>query len=886
MESHVEVCRSCQGDPRAAQRCSECHGAALYYRNEVGVLLWEPTLSTTLFEQRSARRSAQRFIFGVLGIIVFLCLASAVAAYALGAWTPTTWMEVAFSEHWASLSLWTALVCGVIALAHALRLYAKRQTLEPLYLHPDATRVIDISEYFDEAAWSVVREAYLLAKEVGSAEVSVAHVFAAAISSKTGGVFMARLGTTFDALKEPLIEVLRAVSRGDEPVLSIPARTVLLSAANMSMQDHRERIGVAELFSQAFLADESLQRILNAVGFPPEHVVHVAQWIRLQEVLRDEQARFVKNAAHKPKNSMNRLMTARSTPLLDRFSEDVTLLARQGYVAPVVAREDVLEQLFRAVSAQKGGVALVGEHGVGKTAIIDALARAMVEELVPKELFDQRIVSVRLPALLAAGDPAQALQRLLSMISEARLSGNVVLVLEGAETLASGAQGSMDLAEALATEIDRGGMFVVLTTTPEAWTSGLERRSIAAKLVRIEVPELDADGAMQVLMARSGFMEYQTHVFYSYAALRKAYELGKRFMRELRMPQAALDVLKEAAVYTKETHGEWSVVSEDDIAHIIEQKTHVPVRAAATAEANTLLDLETRLQARVIGQHSAIESVARAMRRARADVRERKRPIASFLFLGPTGVGKTELAKALAAEYFGNEQNMIRLDMSEYQNQAAVERVVGAPGSTKGGLLTEAVRTKPFSIVLLDELEKAHPDLLTLFLQVMDDGRLTDGVGRTVDFTNVVLIATSNAGSTAIQERLAQGMAVDALRSTLLEGELRSTFRPEFINRFDDVIVFTPLTQTDVQAIAALLMQGLRSRMEEQGMRLEIDDEALAELAHDGFDPLYGARPLRRLVQDRVETAIADAVLRKQAVRGSTLVVHKGGVVEVQAQTL
>lgn len=275
-------------------------------------------------------------------------------------------------------------------------------------------------------------------------------------------------------------------------------------------------------------------------------------------------------------------------------------------------------------------------------------------------------------------------------------------------------------------------------------------------------------------------------------------------------------------------------------------------------------------------------AVAQAMRRARAELREGKRPIANFLFLGPTGVGKTETAKSLAAEYFGREDNMVRLDMSEYQDAGSVNRMIGAPGDERGGFLTEAVRKNPFSIVLLDEIEKAHPDILNLFLQVMDDGRLTDGVGRTVDFTNVVLIATSNAGTQFIQDEVQKGTDTSQIRMMLLERELKGIFRPEFLNRFDAIIVFTPLTPDDVERIAWLLLKKIEARLAEKGILFRADDAAVEALARSGYDPLFGARPLRRVMQDRVENQLADLILRGSVSRRDTIALGADGTLTVE----
>jgi ATP-dependent Clp protease ATP-binding subunit ClpB len=292
--------------------------------------------------------------------------------------------------------------------------------------------------------------------------------------------------------------------------------------------------------------------------------------------------------------------------------------------------------------------------------------------------------------------------------------------------------------------------------------------------------------------------------------------------------------------------------------------------------------LEEGLHGRVVGQEEAVKAVASALRRARAAVREAKRPIANLLFLGPTGVGKTEVAKAVAAEYFGEETSMIRLDMSEYQDPGSGARLLGASGDRRGGLLTEAVRAKPFAVVLLDELEKAHPDVLTLFLQVMDDGRLTDGLGRTIDFRQTMMIATSNAGSFFIQDQVKAGASLETIRTALMEKELRASFRPEFLNRFDEIVVFRPLTIDEVTQIAWLQLRGLAKRLEEKGFGFRAEDEAVEMLAQAGFDPAFGARPLRRVIQQKVEDPLANLVLKKAIERHDTVVLRANGTLVVE----
>ncbi|MBP6944951.1 ATP-dependent Clp protease ATP-binding subunit [Patescibacteria group bacterium] len=889
--SAVQTCRECLGDPRAALRCAACKGAGVFYPDEDGVLLWRPTLDGFFFAFRRWRLTFHRGVQLGFLLLIFLCFAGwgwhwFTQGDPLQLFEGATWV----SGHW-SMMLWWIGCLAICFLVFHVQAFAEKALIISSWSasgrarKTDANQLVDVSAYAQPALWSVLEQAYQLAVQTGRAEVLPLHVFAASLSSPAGGIFLTRLGVANEVIKPPLVELLRSLRSGTPTVLSSETKTVLLSAYIMAREARRKYMGVTEVFVQAFLADETLQAMFDRLGFPREHVLHVAHWVRLQEQLREEHDRFISLSQQKPNTGMNRLMTARQTALLDRFSEDLTLAARNGHLMPPVGREKEMEELLRAIESGRQGVVLVGDAGVGKTALVEGLARRMVEEDVPSSLFDRRLVSVHLAALVAGGESGQALERLLTMLNEAALSGNIVLVLEGIEALAGGGTGAMDLAEALASELDRGHFFVIATTTPQAWTGVLERRSLGSKLVRVQVEEMNEEAVLEVLMAKSGFIEYETRVFFSYAALERAVTLGTRYLHDERMPQAAINMVREAAVLARNERGEQVLVSAEDVAKIIQAKTNIPVNAISQDESQKLLNLEERLHGRVIGQEEAVTAVAQAMRRARADVREHKRPIANFLFLGPTGVGKTELSKALAAEYFGREEAMIRLDMSEYQHPSSIVRMIGSPGDERGGLLTEAVRKQPFSIILLDELEKAHPDILTLFLQVMDDGRLTDGVGRTVDFTNAVLIATSNAGTSFIQEQVKVGASTERIKTGLLEGELKGVFRPEFLNRFDGVIVFKPLTLENVRAIAGLLLHSLAKRLALKGMGFRAEPAAVEELVQAGFDPLYGARPLRRVIQERVENALADALLRKDVSRRDTIVIQPGGKLEVEHGT-
>ncbi len=887
------VCTACGGDPRLSAHCKVCGGAGIGVPSQDGFLAWSDPVDDFRISLRAVRRSVYAalhlglFIASVLCAAIFIwqitrlddirVLATA-DFYLIGHWYVTLL--------WIGLTLFCFLIFRQAEYGQESRTLpnwglTKRQAEARKAAPPD--HLFDVAPYFSREARDIVEDAYRIAKSLGRVEVTPHALFAACLASREGGLFMVRLGMKFDAVKAPIAHVLQQDPGGNPPIqLSKDAKRVLALAYLDARDKDRKHVDVMDVFIESFTASQALEDLLDQLGFPPDHVRHVGEWISLQDEMRENQERFAMLARLKPKKAMNRAMTARQTPMLDRFSEDLTLLALSGYVAPVIGRDKEVEELLRAIESGSRSVALVGENGVGKGSIVDELARRMVEEDVPAALFDKRLVSVSLPQVIAGGDPSLAAERFLTILHDAEDSGNIILVLNGIEALTGGGGGGpMDLSEILSSELGRG-ILAIMTTTPSAWTQYIERRTLASRLTKVNVPETSTVDTIRTLMAKCGQIEYQQGVFFSYASLEKAAVLADRLIHDKAAPAKAFDVIREAAVLARKTRGENAFVGPEDVAAVVHAKTGVPVEAVTKSERQKLLTLEGSLHARVIGQDEAVTAVAQALRRARAELQQGHRPIANFLFLGPTGVGKTELTKALAAEYFGSEDAMVRLDMSEYQDRSSITRMIGAPGDERGGLLTEAVRAKPYAIVLLDELEKAHPDILTLFLQVMDDGRLTDGVGRTVDFTNTIVIATSNAGSQYIQEQIAAQSPLEQIKRGLLETQLKGVFRPEFLNRFDGVIVFRPLTMEDVVKIATLMLAGIAKNLEQKGMLFTADDDAVTELAQAGFDPLYGARPLRRAIQERVDNLLADLLLQGKVGRKDRIRLQAGGTLAVE----
>ncbi|MEO5927496.1 MAG: ATP-dependent Clp protease ATP-binding subunit [Patescibacteria group bacterium] len=890
------VCSACGGDPLKSTDCKVCGGAGIGVASADGFLVWSTHIDDFTIALRKIRTKANA-VFHLILLIVSLGSLALLIFTIFQLSDLTQLMTIAFwmggipaiTFFWFGCFIACFLIFRLFEYSNDRKsIPTWGKTVRQIEAYDKlagerANHRFDVEPYFSEEALSVVEAGYQVARDLKRASIDPTMLFSVALTTGSGSLFMTRLGMAFDVVKGPLARLMAEAEPGDGPILfsKEAKRTLALSYVGARATD-RKQVEVMEIFLQSFKDSPRLQQVLDQLGFPPEHVIAVGEWIRLQEKMRDDHRRFIALAALKPSSVMNRAMTAQQTPLLDRFSEDLTLMARSGYLAPLVGREREMQSLLQAIESGRRSVVLVGETGVGKSALLEELARRMVEEDVPPELFDMRLVSVNLAQVVTAGEPGLASERLLAMLDEIAMSGNVILAVQGIESLVGGGSGPMDPAEAFAAELAKGYFIAIATTTPASWTQYLERRTLGSKLIKVTVSPLEPEGTLQVLMAKSRLIEYQNKVFFSYAALDKAAKLATRYVQDVAPPENALNVIREAAVVARKSHGEKSQVTAEDVAQVIRDKTGIPVEAVTQDERSKLLSLEEHMHGRVIGQDDAVTAVAQAMRRARAELREGKRPIANFLFLGPTGVGKTELAKTLAAEYFGSETSMVRLDMSEYQDQSSITRMIGTPGDQRGGLLTEAVRKTPYTIVLLDEIEKAHPDILNLFLQVMDDGRLTDGVGRTVDFTNAVVIMTSNAGTQTIQEELSKGISIDTIKTLLLERDLKGTFRPEFLNRFDAIIVFKPLTQEDVVQIAWLMVGAVGKRLEAKGIKLLAEDEAIEALAKAGYDPLFGARPLRRVIQDRLDNALADILLRDQVGRRDTIVLQADGTLRIE----
>ncbi len=641
----------------------------------------------------------------------------------------------------------------------------------------------------------------------------------------------------------------------------------------------------------------------------------------------------------------------KSSKLLDQFGRNLTKLAADGKLDPVVGRETEIERIMQILSRRtKNNPVLVGEPGVGKTAVVEGLAQRINDADVPELLKGKQIYTLDLAALVAGSKyRGEFEERLKKVMKEITQRGDIILFIDELHNLvgAGAAEGAIDAASILKPALARGELQTIGATTLEEFRKYLERDSaLERRFQKIVVEQPTKDETVQILKGLRDRYEQHHKVNITDEALVAAADLADRYISDRFLPDKAIDLIDEAAsrmriksmtsppVYReledeieetrrakeaaieaqefekaanlrdqerrltqkkRELAEQWEAgeaterpsIGEEEIADIVSMWTGIPVFKLTEAETAKLMRMEEELHKRVIGQHAAVEVISKAIRRSRAGLKDPKRPTGSFIFLGPSGVGKTELARTLAEFLFGDEETMIRIDMSEYMEKHAVSRLVGSPpgyiGYDEGGQLTEAVRRKPYSVLLLDEIEKAHPDVFNILLQILDDGRLTDAQGRTVDFRHTIVIMTSNIGASEIAKNFQigfstiddeTGVSYDEMKSRIM-GELKRVFRPEFINRIDDVIVFHKLAKTEIKEIVDLLLRRIRESMAERELQLELSDNAKDLLVEKGWDPAMGARPLKRAIQRYIEDPLADFVLRSQVPEGSTVLIDR-----------
>ncbi len=788
---------------------------------------------------------------------------------------------------------------------------------------------------YSERAQRVILLAQEEARRLGYNYVGTEHLLLGLIREGTGIAAKAlqNLGIDLDQVRH---EVEKIIGRGSGPVGGDIGYTPRAKKVVMELAIEEARhlghnyVGTEHILLGLIREGEGVAaRVLENMGADLEKV-------------RREVMRLLGGTAPQPAPVRHR-RTRSNTPVLDNFGRDLTALAEEGKLDPVIGREGEIERVIQILSRRtKNNPVLIGEPGVGKTAIVEGLAQRIGDGTVPEILKDRRVVTLDLGALVAGSKYRGEFEdRLKKVMDEIRRAGNIILFIDELHTIigAGAAEGAIDAANILKPALARGELQCIGATTLDEYRKYVEKdAALERRFQPVMVDEPTVDEALAILRGLRDRYEAHHRVVITDEALEAAVRLADRYVSDRFLPDKAIDLMdeaasrvrlrafvtppemkeiearleevrkeKEAAVQSQEFEKaanlrdqeqrlmedlerrkeQWQqaqmterlTVTAEDIAEIVSSWTGIPARRLAQEESERLLQLEEELHKRVVGQEEAVEAVAKAIRRARAGLKDPRRPIGSFVFLGPTGVGKTELAKALAEALFGDEDAMVSIDMSEYMERHTVSRLVGAPpgyvGYEEGGQLTEAVRRRPYSVVLLDEIEKAHPEVFNVLLQILEEGRLTEAKGRTVDFRNTVVIMTSNVGAEMIKKRGRLGFQVQqdeegdyrSMRDRLMD-EVRKAFRPEFLNRIDEIIVFHSLTRENLRQIVDLMLQRVAKRVEEHGLKLEVSERAKEILVDEGYNPEFGARPLRRAITRLVEDPLSEEMLKGAFERG------------------
>ncbi|MEQ7179559.1 ATP-dependent Clp protease ATP-binding subunit [Enterococcus thailandicus] len=793
-----------------------------------------------------------------------------------------------------------------------------------------------MEELFNERAQVVLEIAQDEAKRLKHQSVSSEHILLALVLEPNGiaGKVLRELGVNETDIYEEIEHLIGygGVNKYAEGIYlpySPRMKQIFALANNEAKKMNIQKIGTEQILA-SLLKDESIMatRILINLGVD---VSTVRQMLKRKMGMNEGP----KNNASRRRSPQDKRQTVKGTPTLDSLARDLTKLAKENKLDPVVGRSKEVKRVIQVLSRRtKNNPVLVGEPGVGKTAIAEGLAQKIILGEVPEEMRSKRLMMLDMGSLVAGTKYRGEFEdRMKKVIDEIYNDGQVILFIDELHTLigAGGAEGAIDASNILKPALARGELQTIGATTLDEYQKYIEKDSaLERRFARIQVEEPSAEEAEEILRGLRSRYEEHHGVAITDEALRAAVILSIRYINSRQLPDKAIDLIDESAakvrldqtsdvsesvvvkaeidrlisekeraiqkqdfetaahlrnqekkatqkleklllIEEKNTSGYANRVTDEDVATVVSEWTGVPLQQLEKKESDRLLELETLLHERVVGQDEAVKAVSRAIRRARSGLKDPQRPIGSFMFLGPTGVGKTELAKALSEVMFGSEESLIRVDMSEFMEKYSTSRLIGSPpgyvGYDEGGQLTEKIRQKPYSVILLDEVEKAHPDVFNLLLQVLDDGHLTDSKGRKVDFRNTILIMTSNIGATQIREEKNVGFNVQdltkdhkAMQKRILE-ELKKAFRPEFLNRIDETVVFHSLNKEEIREIVQIMSKAIVKRLADQDIEVKITQAAIDIIGKAGFDPEYGARPIRRALQKEVEDRLSEALL-------------------------
>lgn len=792
---------------------------------------------------------------------------------------------------------------------------------------------------YTKQAANAVRYAAKKAKEMKHPYIGTEHLLLGLREEFSGvaGQVLAQNGVETEKIMQLMDELI--APREEMPASQKPKESPRLRYILANSEKEAHRLRTAEVGTEHLLL--SMIRDVDCVAAR----ILITLNISLQKLLKD----ILNASGVDPKDYQDELQdeSRGSGSVIEQYCTDMTARAEEGKQDPVVGREEEMYRLMQVLSRRtKNNPCLIGEPGVGKTAVVESLAQRIAAGVVPEKMKDKRIYTLDLPGMIAGSKyRGEFEERMKGLISEVESNGNIILFLDEIHTMigAGGAEGAIDASGILKPSLARGELQLIGATTITEYRKYIEKdAALERRFQPVSVEEPSKEQCLEILKGLKGRYESHHKVLIRDEALEAAVSMSERYITDRNLPDKAIDVLDESCSkvslkgykvpenltaldlrlkelekqkeesikngcfeeasllqkeqeeaekkseqlkkrFQKKTSSSQPEVTEEDIAEVVSSWTKIPVQKLAESDTDRLKKLESVLHQRVIGQEEAVKAVARAVKRGRVGLKDPKRPIGSFLFLGPTGVGKTELSKALAEAMFGNEESMIRVDMSEYMEKHSVSKMIGSPpgyvGHEEGGQLSDQVRTHPYSVLLFDEIEKAHPDVFNILLQVLDDGHITDSKGRKIDFSNTVIIMTSNAGAKAIIEPKKLGFAAKddpagdykRMKQNVMD-EVKQIFRPEFLNRIDEIIVFHALEKTHMKKIVTLMCRDFTKRIEDQmDIRLTLRESAKALIAEKGTDAKYGARPLRRALQTELEDKLAEAILNGEVKRGDCI---------------
>lgn len=792
---------------------------------------------------------------------------------------------------------------------------------------------------YTKQAANAVRYAAKKAKEMKHPYIGTEHLLLGLREEFSGvaGQVLAQNGVETEKIMQLMDELI--APREEMPASQKPKESPRLRYILANSEKEAHRLRTAEVGTEHLLL--SMIRDVDCVAAR----ILITLNISLQKLLKD----ILNASGVDPKDYQDELQdeSRGSGSVIEQYCTDMTARAKEGKQDPVVGREEEMYRLMQVLSRRtKNNPCLIGEPGVGKTAVVEGLAQRIAAGVVPEKMKDKRIYTLDLPGMIAGSKyRGEFEERMKGLISEVESNGNIILFLDEIHTMigAGGAEGAIDASGILKPSLARGELQLIGATTITEYRKYIEKdAALERRFQPVSVEEPSKEQCLEILKGLKGRYESHHKVLIRDEALEAAVSMSERYITDRNLPDKAIDVLDESCSkvslkgykvpenltaldlrlkelekqkeesikngcfeeasllqkeqeeaekkseqlkkrFQKKTSSSQPEVTEEDIAEVVSAWTKIPVQKLAESDTDRLKKLESVLHQRVIGQEEAVKAVARAVKRGRVGLKDPKRPIGSFLFLGPTGVGKTELSKALAEAMFGNEESMIRVDMSEYMEKHSVSKMIGSPpgyvGHEEGGQLSDQVRTHPYSVLLFDEIEKAHPDVFNILLQVLDDGHITDSKGRKIDFSNTVIIMTSNAGAKAIIEPKKLGFAAKddpagdykRMKQNVMD-EVKQIFRPEFLNRIDEIIVFHALEKTHMKKIVTLMCRDFTKRIEDQmDIRLTLRESAKALIAEKGTDAKYGARPLRRALQTELEDKLAEAILNGEVKRGDCI---------------